>query len=109
MSAIADVFERQVAAFNARDLEQFLETYADAATVATFARPPMNGKADLRPHYARRFQEPILLCEIVRAEEFGGKWLVAHERITTTAGTSDVLGVFEIRDGLITRASMMRP
>jgi hypothetical protein len=98
-----------VAAFNARDLERFLETYSDTATVATFARPPMNGKADLRPHYAKRFQETVLLCEIVRAEEFDDRWLVAHERVTTSAGTSEVLGVFEIRDGVITRASMMRP
>jgi hypothetical protein len=105
---LESVFARQVAAFNARDLEGFLATYADDAVVTSFGLPPLTGHAELRAHYEVRFTDESLHCRIDRTETFAGRWLVAEEHVTSAAGGTAVLGVFEIIDGRIQRASLLR-
>ncbi len=39
---------------------------------------------------------------------FGDRWLVARELVTTSNGTGETIATFEVRDGLITRASMVK-
>lgn len=106
-----DVFRRQVAAFNARDLEEFLATYAEDAVVAAMppARP-LVGRDALREHYSRRLAEPGIHCEVLDCAVFGGCWLVALERVASLGAETEVLAVFEIADGLITRSTnLQRP
>jgi hypothetical protein len=103
----ADVFLAQVAAFNARDLEAFLSTYAPTAVVHGL-RPgrPLTGHAELRPLYGPRFERPPLHCDVLDLHVFGGRWVAAHERVTTPEAVVELVGVFEIADGVIVRADM---
>jgi hypothetical protein len=101
------VFRRQVAAFNAHDLEAFLATYADDA-VAGIAPAPVAGADALRAHYASRLGDASLGCDVVATTTFGSRWLVAHERVTSGTGAEEVVAVFEVTDGLIRRATMVR-
>ena len=102
------VFRRQVAAFNAHDLEAFLATYADDAVVAGVAAAPVAGAAALRAHYAPRLGDASLGCDIIATTTFGTRWLVAHERVSSGSGAEEVVGVFEVTGGLIRRATMVR-
>lgn len=102
------VFRRQVAAFNAHDLEGFLATYADDAVVLGVAPAPLAGAQALRAHYESRLGDTSLGCDVFATTTFGTRWLVAHERVRSGAGSEEVVAVFEVGGGVIRRATMVR-
>ena len=102
------VVTAQVDAFNVRDLDAFCATYASEAAVSGVTPQPIVGRDALRAFYADRFRDPELHCVIDASVTFGDRWLVAHELVTTSHGTSETIATFEVRDGLITRASMVK-
>lgn len=108
MSTPREVFDAQVTAFNSRDLEAFLATYAEDSVVTSFGQPALEGRQGLRRHYEVRFRDNALHCRIDRIEVLADKWLVAEEHVTSEAGEIAVLGVFEIVGGVIQRASLLR-
>src|SRR5260221_2936253 len=79
----ADVVQRQLDAYNDRDLERFLAEYSD--TVQVF-RPParepvMSGKAALGAYYAaNRFNLPGLKADLVHRLVLGAH-VIDHERV----------------------------
>jgi hypothetical protein len=99
------VFRRQVDAFNARDLERYLATFAPDAVVHGLSDgPPLRGAGELRSHYAVRLADPLLHCEVVELIAWQDGWLLARERITSSAGMRDVTALFCVRGGAISRA-----
>ena len=82
MNAV-DVVQRQLEAYNARDLQRFVATYSDAVQVF---RPParepvITGKAALADFYAtQRFNLPALRADLVNRIVMGDK-VIDHERI----------------------------
>jgi hypothetical protein len=103
----AAVFLRQVDAFNAHDLDAFLATY-DAGAEIHGLDPggPVVGADELRARYAERFAQRPLRCEVLGLHVLGGRWAVAHERVTGPAGTSELVGMFEVAGGRIVRADL---
>ncbi len=101
------VFREQVRAFNARDLEAFLATYAPQTELhGLLPDRVVRGHEQMRPLYEARFAQEPLHCEIHALTVFGGRWVAAHEQVLSPAGTVELVGVFEIVDGLIARADM---
>jgi hypothetical protein len=99
------VFRRQVEAFNARDLERFLASYAaDAVIHGVRDGLPLSGQEALRAHYATRLADPELHCEPLEVISWPGGWVIAREHVTSSAGVSEVRAMFSIRDGVIARA-----
>ena len=98
------VVQRQLEAYNARDLDRFAAQFS--ATVRIYrppaAEPTITGRAALADHYARnRFNLPDLHAEIVNRMVFGNK-VVDHERITgVKARAFEAVAVYEVVDGLI--------
>jgi hypothetical protein len=102
------VVQRQLAAFNSRDVDALLSVYAEDAQL--FEHPAKllaRGAAELRDRYAARFQEPnlhaILLKRIV-----AGAVVVDHEKVTRTfpegAGEVELVMIYEVKEGRIARA-----
>ena len=98
--------QRQLDAYNARDLARFVACYADEVQLF---RPPagepwMVGKAALAAHYAaNRFNLPQLHAELVNRMVLGNK-VVDHERISGVRDEPfDAAVVFEVKDALITK------
>ncbi len=108
MTSPLELFERQVAAFNAHDLDAFVATYSEDTVVTSFGQTPISGRGELTAHYRRRFEDTTLHCRIDRVEVFAGTWVVAQEYVSSADGGTAVLGVFEIADGGIQRASLLR-
>lgn len=102
------IVQAQVDAFNAHDLDAFLATYSSDASVAGVAPETMVGVAQLREFYEPRFKDASLRCSIETMVTFGTRWVVAREIISSTSGTSETIATFEVLDGLITRASMLK-
>lgn len=106
--AAADIVRRQVNAFNSQDLEAFLATYAADAVVTGVAAQPLVGSRRLREFYARRLRDASLRCVLDTVVTFGERWVVAREQITSGATTTETIAMFDVVDGLIQRASMLK-
>ena len=90
MSAV-DVVQRQVEAYNARDLDRFVSAYSE--TIAIFRMPStepiISGKVELAKFYStQRFNLPGLHAEIVNRIALGNKvidhgasWVFATPRL----------------------------
>ena len=79
----SDVVQRQLDAYNARDLERFLVNFSDGITVFRLpsTEPSLVGKAAFAQFYAtQRFNLPGLRAELVNRIVLGAK-VIDHERI----------------------------
>jgi hypothetical protein len=103
---IIGVVQRQVDAYNARDLDRFVAAYADAVLVYRMpaAEPAISGKAQLAEIYAtQRFNLPGLRAEIVNRIVLGNK-VIDHERVWGIRDVPiEVAAVYEVVGGLIAR------
>jgi hypothetical protein len=108
MSPIA-VVEAQLAAFNAKDLDALMATYApDAQQYVLHGELLAQGHEVLRARYAIRFAEPDLHARLV-SRTCIGNMVVDAEIITRNfpegVGMLEMLCVYEVVDGKIVRAS----
>ena len=98
------VVQRQLEAYNARDLDRFVAEFSDTVRVyrPPAVEPAISGKAALAEFYANnRFNGPDLHAEIVSRMVLGNK-VVDHERITgVKADAFEAVAVYEVLDGLI--------
>lgn len=102
------VVQRQLDAYNARDVEGLLATYADDAQL--FEHPSTllaTGSAGLRARFTLRFKEPNLHATLIN-RIVSGTTVVDHERITRTfpegPGTLEAVMIYEVRGGRIARS-----
>lgn len=106
----AAVVQRQLDAYNARDLETLLATYAEDAQ--QFEHPGKllaSGKAILRERLAVRLAEPDLHAHLLQRTVMGH--LVIDQEIVTRnfpegLGSMSMVAIYEVRDGLIQSASV---
>jgi hypothetical protein len=100
--------QRQLDAYNARDIGALLVIYAEEAELYEHpAKLLAKGTAALRERFSVRFQEPdlhaTLLTRIVQ-----GNIVIDHEKVTRTfpegPGSIELIMIYEVMSGRITRA-----
>ena len=99
----AAVVQRQLEAYNARDLERFSATYADDVTIYRLPslEPAITNKAKLCEVYSRRFASPNLHAEILSRIVLGNK-VIDHERVVGIREQPlEAVAVYEVENGLI--------
>ena len=99
------VVQRQLDAYNARDLDALLATYApDARQYELPATLLATGHAAMRPRFAARFQEPDLHARLLQRAVMGNI-VIDHETVTRNfpegRGEVDLVAIYEVVDGLI--------
>ncbi|MBH9551976.1 nuclear transport factor 2 family protein [Inhella gelatinilytica] len=91
--------QRQLDAYNARDLERFVAEYCDEVVVYRLpgAEPILQGKAQLAEHYAKnRFHLPELHAKLVNRMVFGNK-VIDQEFVTGVPGAPmEVAAIYEV-------------
>ncbi|RZU02551.1 nuclear transport factor 2 family protein [Rivibacter subsaxonicus] len=91
--------QRQLDAYNARDLERFVREYSDDVLVYRLpgAEPVIVGKAALAEHYRKnRFNLPGLHAELVNRMVFGNK-VIDQERVTGVPDAPlEVAAIYEV-------------
>jgi hypothetical protein len=102
------VVQRQLDAFNARDVEALVEVYApDAQMFEHPAKLLASGSAELRERFTARFREPNLHATLLR-RIVSGAFVVDHERVARTflegAGEIELVMIYEVRSGAIARS-----
>ena len=110
MDPVAPV-QRQLDAYNARDLDAFVAQYAQGVRLYRLPamEPMLVGKAALAEFYANnRFNVSGLHAELLNRMVFGNK-VIDHELIAGL-GSEPVNGaaIYEVRDGLIAVAWFIR-
>lgn len=105
------VAQRQLDAYNARDLDAWLATYAaDARQFEYPATLLASGQAEIGARAAQRFQEPDLHARLI-SRTVVGNTVVDHEMVTRTfptgPGQVEMVCIYEIRAGRIQHASFV--
>jgi putative hydrolase of HD superfamily len=103
------VVQAQLDAFNAKDIDALMRTYApDAEQFALHGERLAKGHDELRPRYAARFTEPDLHARLL-ARTVMGNFVTDLELITRNfpegVGTLEMLCIYEVIGGRIRRAS----
>jgi len=109
--ATEDAVERQVRAYNERNLEEFLACYAEDVVVEDGdGAILMSGREEMRERYGRLFaSSPDLHGEIVTRIRIGS-YVVDEERITGRPdGELHAVAIYRLDgDGLIDRVRFLR-
>jgi hypothetical protein len=95
-----EVVQKQLDAYNARDMDAFLATYADEVELFRFPNTPSaKGKEEMRKNYTARFSDPILHCIIVKRIVMGNT-VIDHERVRVTLpegpGVMEAIAIYEV-------------
>jgi hypothetical protein len=103
------IVQRQLDAYNARDLDALLATYAaDARQYEHPATLLAVGSAELRARMAPRLAEPNLHARLLQRVVMGNI-VIDHEEVTRTfpegAGRVDMVAIYEVVDGKIRSVS----
>jgi hypothetical protein len=103
------VVQAQLDAFNAKDIDALLATYAPQAEQhALHGERLARGHAEMRPRFATRLAEPDLHAQLL-SRTVMGSFVIDLELITRNfpegRGSVEMLCVYEVRDGLIQKAS----
>ena len=102
------VVQRQLDAYNARDVAAIMATYAeDARQFEHPAKLLASGAAQLRERFAARFKEPNLHAALIHRMVMG-KVVIHHERVTRTfpegTGKIELVAIYEVQSGKIANA-----
>lgn len=109
MNDYAALIQRQLDAYNAKDIDGWLGTYApDAKQFSLHGACLAEGHAQMRERIAVRFTEPDLHARLL-SRVVMANIVVDHERVTRNLpqgkGEMEMLCIYEIEQGLIQKAS----
>jgi putative hydrolase of HD superfamily len=106
-----EVIHRQHAAYNAKDIDGLLATYAvDAEQYTLHGERLAKGHEEMRPRFLARFAEPDLNARLISRTVMGNV-VVDFESITRNfpegIGTLEMLCIYEITNGFIQKVSFV--
>jgi hypothetical protein len=105
----AAVVQAQLDAYNAKDIDALMATYAPDAQQFTLHGPLLaEGHVQIRPRYEARFAEPDLQARLLSRTVLGN--IVTDLEVVTRnfpegKGSVEMLCIYEVRAGRIVRAS----
>jgi imidazolonepropionase-like amidohydrolase len=94
--------QRQLNAYNCRNIEAFLEPYADDVEIYTYPDKLMNkGKEEMRKIYAKMFDNtPALHCELL-GRIVQGNIVIDKERVKFGNGMIEAVAIYHIENNKI--------
>ena len=109
MNTPEQVVQRQLEAYNAKDIEAWLSTYnAEAEQYELHGQRLARGHEEMRARMQARFAEPDLHAQLLSRTVMGAV-VVDHERITRTflegRGTIEMLCIYEVSGSCIKKAT----
>ena len=107
-NAPESVVQRQLEAFNARDVDALMATYAaDIAMYEHTAKLLASGATQVRERQAVRFAEPNLHAQLL-GRMVMGNIVIDHELVTRTfpegTGRIEMIATYQVNDGRIAKA-----
>jgi hypothetical protein len=105
---VAHPVQMQLDAYNAKDIDAFMEWWADDCQYYEFpTRLLAEGAIAIRERHIARFKEPKLFGKLVKRIAVGNV-VIDHEIVTRTfsegPGEVEVIAIYEIENGKIAKA-----
>ena len=103
-----EVVRRQLDAYNAKDIEAFMNCWAEDAQFFAFPSDLLaEGAQQIRDRHVVRFREPDLFGKLIHRMNVGN--LVVDREVVTRnfpegLGRVDVMAIYEVADGKIAKA-----
>ncbi|HKO81222.1 MAG TPA: amidohydrolase family protein [Chitinophagaceae bacterium] len=103
------IVQRQLNAYNARNIDAFMDTYADDIELYDFpGKLSSKGKEEMRKDYADFFKNVNnLYCEIENRIVIGNK-IIDKEKVRAGKRTFHAVAVYEVEKGKIKRVTFIR-
>ena len=104
-----DVVNRQLDAYNARDIDKFVDTYSEDIEIYNlYEGMTMKGHAQLRERYANLFKNtPNLDCRIENRIKINNK-VIDKENVTMNDRIVEAVAIYEVSGGKITKVTFVR-
>ncbi len=103
------IVQKQLDAYNARDIDGFMDTYSDDVKLYNFPNELfLEGKEKMRQRYAGFFENtPDLHCEIKNRIVTGNK-VIDEEYITANGTNFGAVAIYEVINGKIAKVTFLR-
>lgn len=103
------IVQKQVEAYNNKDIDVFLATYSDDIEIYNFPNIlTMKGKNEMREVYSEMFDTiKELHCEIKKRIIINNK-VIDHEFVKFDDGFSNVVAIYEIKNYKISKVTFVR-
>lgn len=105
------VVQRQLDAYNARDIDAFLATYSDDVELLNFpATPRSKGKDAMRTRYARLFGDTTLRATVSQRMTLENTVIDReHIKLMSPQGpaTLNAVAIYEVKDGKIAKVTFI--
>jgi hypothetical protein len=103
------IVQKQLDAYNARDIDAFLATYTDDVKLYNYPNKlSSEGKAPMRNTYGSMFSSiKDLKAEIVNRTVIGNK-VIDKEKVTLNGNTFYAIAIYEVENGLISKVTFIR-
>lgn len=103
-SAAEAIVQTQVDAYNRRDLEAFLATYAEDAEAFTFPNTPIGaGKKSFRDIYGGLFRETPDLAVVISNRIVQGNFVIDEEQVNAGGKKVKATAIYQVEAGKIRR------
>ncbi len=105
----AKIVQKQLDAYNARDIDAFMATYTDNITLINFPNKELfQGQQKMRASYASYFDAtPDLNCEIKNRIVIGNK-VIDEEYITANGQNFSAVAIYEVENGKIAKVTFIQ-
>jgi hypothetical protein len=110
VSDVESLIQREVRAYNDRDLEAFLATYHPEVKIFRFPHTLLyTGRDEMRLYYRELFEKAPNLHVAIARRIVMGDTVIDHEKITghIRAPSLEAVLIYKIKDGLIHRVWIM--
>ena len=103
------IVERQLKAYNSRDIEDFADTYSEDVELFNYPNEPIGkGRENLIKNYKAFFEStPDLHCEIKNRIVIGNK-VIDEEYITANGRNFSAVAIYEVEQGKIAKVTFIR-
>ncbi|MBV7268603.1 nuclear transport factor 2 family protein [Winogradskyella luteola] len=103
------IVNKQLEAYNTKDIDEFTKTYSKDITLHLFPDDlTTNGNADLKKRYDAMFEKvPDLNAEIVNRIVLGNK-VIDKEKVTINGKIYYAIAIYEVKDGLISKVTFIQ-
>jgi len=105
----AKIVQKQLDAYNARDIDAFMETYTNDITLINFPNKELlKGQEKMRISYASYFETtPDLNCKIKNRIVIGNK-VIDEEYITANGQNFSAVAIYEVENGKISKVTFIQ-
>lgn len=102
------VVQRQLNAYNARNLQAFMATYSNDIELYNYPNQLIGKGMEAIKNYEGFFSRtPNLYCEIQKRIVIGNK-VIDHERVRAGNNTLNAVAVYEVKNGKIIKVTFIR-